>query len=100
MIRHVVMWKMKDRAEGSTGKENARKLREMILALRKPISEIVDLEVGLPKAGSDTEWEVVLVSSFRSAKDLDAYQRHPEHQKVVKFVGSVTSARAAADYEI
>ncbi len=99
MIRHIVMWKLKDRADGASREVNAERLRNMIEALRKPISEIVELEVGLQMKPSEDSYDVVLVSSFRTTSDLEAYQKHPEHQRVVKFVGSVTSIRAAVDYE-
>jgi hypothetical protein len=29
---------------------------------------------------------------------LAAYQKHPEHQKIVGFVGKVTASRYAVDY--
>ena len=71
----------------------------MIEALRKSIPEIVELQVGFQMEPSETAYDVVLISSFRTKSDLELYQKHPEHQRVVKFVGSVTSTRAAVDYE-
>ncbi len=99
MIRHVVMWKMKERAEGASGRENAERLRAMIEALRARIPQILELEIGFQMEPSESAYDVVLVSSFRTKADLELYQRHPEHQKVVTFVGSVTGARAVVDYE-
>jgi hypothetical protein len=44
--------------------------------------------------------DVVLYTSFATRADLDAYQVHPEHQKVVGFVKLVVASRSVGDYEI
>ncbi len=99
MIRHIVMWKLKNEAEGASKKENAERLRRMIEALREPIPQIVELEVGFQMEPAENGFDVALVSSFRTRSDLELYQKHPEHQKVITFVRSVTRERAALDFE-
>jgi len=58
------------------------------------------LEVGSKQAASPADnFDVVLISEFKTWADLQAYAVHPEHQKVVAFAKEVVSSRAAVDYE-
>ena len=34
MVRHIVMWTLKDEAEGQTAKENGAKMKEILEALK------------------------------------------------------------------
>jgi len=43
---------------------------------------------------------VVLYSEFRSQKDLEAYQRHPEHIRVAEFIEKVREERRVVDYTL
>ncbi len=99
MIRHIVMWKLKEQAEGASKGENFLKLRDMLEALRGFIPQIVELEVEFQMEASGANYDVVLVSAFQDKDGLARYRNHPEHQKVVAFVQRVTEARAAVDYE-
>ena len=99
MIKHIVLWRMKENAEGRTLAENAREMKARIEALKKSIPQIVELEVGLPIETTPTTSDVALYSSFKNREDLDQYQNHPEHLKVVDFVKKITVERRAVDYE-
>ncbi|MBP3941238.1 MAG: Dabb family protein, partial [Christensenellaceae bacterium] len=45
MIRHIVMWKLKDEALGKTKKENIAIIKEKLYALKPIIPEILSMEV-------------------------------------------------------
>ena len=100
MIKHIVMWRLKDFAEGASRVENAKKLKETLEGLKDKISEIREIEVGINFNPSDAAPDVVLYSTFDSAEDLNAYQKHPEHVKVAEFVGKIRSDRNVVDYEV
>lgn len=100
MIRHIVMWKLKETAEGATRAENARKLKEKLEACREIVPGILRLEVGLAADGLDSTYDAVLVSDFADKSALDAYQVHPTHQAVRQFIGAVHEARACVDYTL
>lgn len=99
MIKHIVMWKLKDFAEGQNKADNIATIKTLLGALPAKISEIKFLEVGINVNPSQTAYDAVLVSEFNSLEDLETYQNHPEHKKVSEFVGKVRIARAVADYE-
>jgi nitrate/nitrite-specific signal transduction histidine kinase len=99
MVKHIVLWKLKDQAEGAPKRENAKKLKEMLEGLTKKISQIRELEVGFQLEPSEGAFDVALVSSFGSKADLEIYQKHSDHQEVVAFVKKIVSDRKVVDYE-
>jgi hypothetical protein len=100
LIKHIVLWKLKDPAEGKSKKETAERLKAALEGLRGKVKEIHFLEVGLNFNGADTACDVSLYSEFKTREDLEGYQKHPEHVKVAEFVKQVTIERRISDYEI
>ena len=100
MIKHIVMWKLKDEAEGNSKEENAKIIKNSIEDLKEKINEIVDIEVGIDVNKSDQAYDVVLYSTFNSLEDLDSYQKNPDHVKASSFVKKVASSRVVVDYEV
>jgi len=100
MIKHIVMWTLKDQAEGADRIANAKKMKELLEALPQHIACLRSIEVGVDVFAASPACDVILYSVFDSRADLDAYQVHPEHQKVVAFVKQVAASRSVVDYEI
>jgi hypothetical protein len=99
MITHIVMWKLKDEAEGADKKSNALKIKSMLEALIGKIECIDYLEVGVNINTSDSAYDAALYTKFKDLIALEEYQNHPEHKKVSEFVGKVRKARTVVDYE-
>jgi len=100
MIKHIVMWTLKDNAAGADKIANAKKMKELLEALPGRIECLRALEVGTDVFAAAPACDVVLYSVFDTRADLDAYQVHPEHLKVVEFVKQVVAARSVLDYEV
>lgn len=100
MVKHIVMWNLKESAAGATAGENALALKQRLEALTQTIEEIKELEVGINSSPSEAACDVVLYSVFDSPADLEAYQKHPDHQAIVGFVNEIRSARHVVDYEV
>lgn len=100
MIRHIVMWKLKEHAEGASRAENVVKMKEKLESCRDIVPGILKLEVGVEAAGLYSTCNVVLVSDFADKAALDAYQVHPTHEAVKGFIGAVAEGRQCVDYEI
>ena len=98
MIKHIVMWTVKDTEKRK--EENVALLKEKLMALPSLIPEIKGYEVGINLVESAAAFDVVLISEFESWQDLDTYRDHPEHVKVAKFIGTVRDSRAVVDYEV
>ena len=97
MINHVVLFKLKD-YPAEKKQKIVSELKEMLLSLKEKITELKYLEVGENYDLDAKSYDVALISHFESLEDLDSYRVHPEHQKVVKYVGEVTEERAAVDF--
>lgn len=101
MIKHIVMWKLKDYAEGANKEENANIIKKRLENLKSIISEIKYMEIGININSKDkTAYDAVLISEFDSEEALSLYKNHPEHLKVAEFVKNVREARTVVDYKI
>lgn len=102
MIKHIVMWTLKDQAEGRDKAANAAEMQSRLLALKGKLPQAVELEVavGAEIFAAVPETDVVLYSSFRTKEDLQTYAVHPLHLEVVDFIKKVVSERRVVDYEV
>jgi Stress responsive A/B Barrel Domain len=98
MVKHVVMWKLKDFAEGAAKRENALKIKSSLEALKSKIKEVKFLEVGISISEAADFYDIVLISEFKDLRDLEAYRKHPEHVKAAEFIGKVQLERKVVDY--
>jgi len=98
VIKHIVMWKLKEVAECGDRVQNARKMKHDLEALKTKIPQIRHIEVGVNSIPSEASYDVVLYSEFNNEQDLEIYQKHPEHLKVAEFVATVRERRAVVDY--
>ena len=98
MVKHVVMWKLKDFAEGANKKENALKIKSSLKGLKSKIKEVKYLEVGISAGDATDYYDIVLISEFKDLRDLESYQKHPEHVKAAEFIGKVRLERKVVDY--
>ena len=92
MIKHIVIYTLKDPA-------NAPRVKELLESCRNVVPGIVSLEAGIRTEALEANADVVLNSVFESTAALDAYQSHPDHLVVRKQINEWCSARAVVDYE-
>ncbi|WP_291328010.1 Dabb family protein [Desulfovibrio sp. UCD-KL4C] len=100
MIKHIVMWTLKDEAEGGTAAENGIKMKQILENLSGKIKELKHIEVSVDVFAAIPDCNVVLYSEFESKDDLDAYQVNPLHQECVAFIKQVVASRNMIDYVI
>ncbi|MGL4368365.1 MAG: Dabb family protein [Spirochaetota bacterium] len=100
MVKHIVMWSVKDGALGLSKKQIASEIKARLEALRPVIKEIKSLEVGINFLDSPAAYDVALYCEFSAKEDLNAYQIHPDHVKLKDFILAATEKRAVVDYEI
>lgn len=100
MIKHIVMWQLKDHAEGADKATNAAKMKSLLDGCAKLVPGMGAFEVALAQDGLEATYDVVLYSEFESVAVLDAYQNHPQHVALKPFIGAVRAARQCMDYEV
>ena len=100
MLKHIVLWKFQDFAEGRTKEENMELIRSGLLALPAVIPEIQSMEIGFDVLHSDMSYDMALIAQFEDLEAMRRYKVHPEHQKVAAVVAKTKSARATLDFMI
>lgn len=100
MIKHIVMWKLKDEAEGNCKIKNALVIKEGLESLRGKIEGLIEIEVGIDNAKTHQSYDVALYSVFENQECLDNYQVNKEHNKVAEFIGKVRESRVVVDYSL
>lgn len=100
MIRHIVMWKLRDGAHGLDRRACAEAVKERLEAMRGRIPGLLRVEAGVDLDAPGAAHDVVLVSDFTDREALAAYQTHPVHEEVKAFIVAAAEARAVVDYEL
>ncbi len=100
MIKHIVMWQLKEHAEGADKATNAAKMKSLLDECANIVLGMGAFEVALAQDGLEATYDVVLYSEFESVAALDAYQNHPQHVALKPFVAAVRAARQCMDYEV
>jgi len=96
MLKHIVMWRFLDYAEGHSKAENIAIMKERLEGLKNQIPQIIKLEVGVSATSGD--FDALLYSEFKSSEDLDMYKKHPLHIEISEFCSKVRSKRVSFDY--
>ncbi|MEJ8303673.1 Dabb family protein [Saccharibacillus sacchari] len=95
MIKHIVFFKLKNRSAESVA-EAAGVLRSM----EGKIEQLKSLEIGTDILRTERSYDIALTSTFDTLDDLQAYNTHPEHQKIIEYINGVKEVSYAVDYEI
>lgn len=99
MINHVVMFKLREFETPALKQEALDEFESKLLALKKHIPELKYIEVGKHHLLDSPSFDLCLITHFDNLDDLDVYRVHPEHKKVIEFVNTIVTDRAAVDYE-
>lgn len=94
MIRHIVMFKIKDEF-----KSEIPQLVKNFYGMKGRIEGMVDLEAGADILGSERSYDLALTCVFDSREAFDAYPNHPVHLPVKKHMHEVRESSVACDYE-
>ena len=98
MIRHIVMWTLKDGVDGATRSENALRIKAWLEACRDMVPGILRFDAVVAQEGMEVTCDVMLYAEFASREALDAYNTHPEHQLLKTRVGPLRETRHSFDY--
>ncbi|MBQ5730628.1 MAG: Dabb family protein [Bacteroidaceae bacterium] len=100
MLKHIVMWRFVEGAEGKSRKENAQWMKEHLEALVGVVPEIRSMEVGVNCYPGETAYDAVLISTFDDVDAMNRYKVHPAHVAVAEYCKKVRESRVDIDYEI
>ena len=98
MVRHIVLWRLKESANGQGKAENAAEIKRRLEDLNGRIPGLIKLEVGFDFSRTADSSDIVLYSEFESRAALAAYQVHPLHEAVKPIVMAACDERRLVDY--
>ncbi len=99
MIVHIVLFRLKEFAEGKTRNEIIEIILNLLSGLPSKIPQIKKYEFGGNISKSENSADIALVSEFNSLEDLELYKNHPEHKKVVEYISKVITETRVVDFE-
>jgi len=93
MLTHIVCWKYKPEADNSVRDGHIAALK----ALVGVIPEIISLTVGPDVLHLERSFDTGLAATFADRAALDAYNDHPEHQKVIAIGREIADRVVSVD---
>jgi len=95
MVKHIVMWRLR---ESASKRSDAETIKTLLEGLAGRIPGLLKIEVGINFIDDANAADVVLYSEFADRAALETYQAHPLHQAVVPQVKARAIERRSADY--
>ena len=97
MIKHIILWKLKEEHNNISVKEG---IKAGLEGLTGKIPGLVEISVQICGLESSTA-DVMLYSVFEDEASLKGYSKHPEHLFVAdNFVRPYTQTRLCLDFEV
>lgn len=97
MVKHMIIWKMKDDVEDKAGK--AAEIKAALEGLVGKIEGLLDMHI-LTECYACSAGDVMMDSAFADFAALEQYQTHPLHVAVADgLVRPVMCQRLSFDYE-
>ena len=99
MVKHIIIWKLKDEYSDSQKNEYKEKIKKDLEALSGKIPGLLEIKVQITSLESSSG-DLMLDTTFLSEEALKDYQKNPDHLSVATFVRSVVGTRLSLHYEI
>lgn len=99
MVRHVILWKLKETLSNEEKEKVTQEIKENLEALVGVVPGLISMDIiRQPLASSSAD--VMMDSLMESEEALKEYQTHPEHVKVADtYVRPFTEVRMCMDFE-
>jgi hypothetical protein len=100
MIRHVVAFRL-SAEDDVERREQVAEIKLRLEALCDVVPGVINIEVHSDLGLIATHWHAVLVADYESNDVLEAYQAHPRHLEVIRWMNQgVVTDRAVVDFEV
>lgn len=100
MVKHVILWTLKDEFTEDEKKEIKKGIKEGLEDLQGKIPGLKEIKVNINGLSSSNA-DLMLDSTFEDEESLKGYAVHPEHVAVADGkVRPYTATRTCLDYEI
>ncbi|MBQ7707695.1 MAG: Dabb family protein [Lachnospiraceae bacterium] len=100
MIKHIILWQLKDELTDEEKKNVAAGIKEGLEGLKGVVPGLLEIKVQTEKLASSNA-DVLLDSTLESEEALKGYAVHPAHVEVADTkVRPYTKSRVCMDYEV
>ena len=97
MIKHIILWKLKETLSEEEKAEARAEAKRRLEALNGKIDGMIDIKVITDRLPSSTA-DMMLDSTFETEEALAGYQVNPLHVEAATYVRSVVEARLCLDF--
>ena len=99
MVKHIVLWKLKEELSKEEKDKVKKEIKEGLLGLKGKIKEIVEIKVNTEGMEGSTV-DVLLDTVFENEEALKTYVAHPDHVAVgMAKIKPFMAERICYDYE-
>jgi hypothetical protein len=100
MVRHIVMFKLKDFENESENLIAAKEVIKHLDELPAKINVIRKYEAGIDVRKLSWSYDIMLIMDFDSMADLETYTVHPAHQEFIMFNKDYSVNKVCIDYVV
>jgi len=100
MIKHIVMFKLKDFENKQLKQEKALFLKSELEKLKDKISVIKTYEVGINFIDNLNAYDFVIISTFNCDMCLNKYLDAPEHKQIEKLLNENVIQKAVVNFNL
>jgi hypothetical protein len=100
MIKHIVIWTLKNRDDEKQREDTARAIKQKIEGMRGKIPGLLRIEGGVNFSRTSDSCDVALYAELDSREALAGYHVHPAHEEFKAFIGPRQSERHLIDYDV
>jgi hypothetical protein len=100
MIRHIVMFKLKDHPSEVEKMAAALEVKRRLDELPLKIDVIRKYESGIDVRNLSWSYDIVLIMDFDNLADLEIYTVHPVHKEFIAFNKEYSVDKGCIDYEV
>lgn len=100
MIRHIVMFKLKDFPDETATSKAAREVVKHLDELPLKIDVIRKYQAGIDIRKLAWSFDIVLTMDFDNLADLETYTIHPSHQEFIAFNKDYSVDKVCIDFEM
>lgn len=86
MLKHIVMFKLKEKYKGKSKAELALEIKTALEKLPEIIPQIRYYEIGINELSDPRAYDIVLISAFEDKEQLEIYRNHPQHKETLQFI--------------
>ena len=99
MVKHLVMWRLRDFERGGDLADKHRIL-DAVAAMRTGIAGLKAVEIGINRRRAGDAADLALYTEFESWSALQDYEAHPLHEELKRLIGPLRVERRVVDYEV